>query len=105
MAKVLITTVPFGAFNRLPLELLETAGIEYLINPHNKKITQDQLADLVTDFDVIIAAEECRPLEFVSRRLDLSNPNVDVAEQPGSSIETTKVDRSIGTYLDITRPI
>lgn len=58
MAKALITTVPFGDKNRLPLELLENAGIEYLINPHNKKLTEDQLAELVTDFDVIIAGTE-----------------------------------------------
>lgn len=58
MAKALITTVPFGDKNRLPLEMLENAGIEYLINPLNKKLTEDQLADLVTDFDVIIAGTE-----------------------------------------------
>jgi D-3-phosphoglycerate dehydrogenase len=58
MAKALITTVPFGDKNRLPLELLESANIEYLINPHNKKLTEDQLAELVGDFDVIIAGTE-----------------------------------------------
>lgn len=58
MPKTLITTVPFGEKNRLPLELLENAGIEYLINPHNTKLTEDQLAALVTDFDVIIAGTE-----------------------------------------------
>lgn len=58
MAKALITTVPFGDKNRLPLELLENAGIEYLINPLNKKLTEDQLAEMVTDFDVIIAGTE-----------------------------------------------
>jgi len=58
MAKALITTVPFGDKNRLPLEMLENAGIGYLINPHNKRLTEDQLADLVGDFDVIIAGTE-----------------------------------------------
>jgi D-3-phosphoglycerate dehydrogenase len=76
MAKALITTVPFGDKNRLPLELLENAGIEYLINPLNKKLTEDQLADMVGDFDVIIAGTElitdkvmaCAPkLKLISR--------------------------------------
>jgi D-3-phosphoglycerate dehydrogenase len=58
MSKVLITTVPFGDKNRLPLELLENAGIEYLINPLNKKLTEDELAEMITDFDVIIAGTE-----------------------------------------------
>jgi D-3-phosphoglycerate dehydrogenase len=58
MAKALITTVPFGDKNRLPLEMLDDAGIQYLINPHNTRLTEEQLADMVTDFDVIIAGTE-----------------------------------------------
>jgi len=58
LAKALITTVPFGERNRLPLELLENADIEYVINPHNKRLTEDQLVDLITDFDVLIAGTE-----------------------------------------------
>jgi D-3-phosphoglycerate dehydrogenase / 2-oxoglutarate reductase len=56
--KALITTVPFADKNRLPLELLENAGIEYLINPHNAKITEAQLLELIGDFDVLIAGTE-----------------------------------------------
>ena len=58
MAKVLITTIPFAEKNYLPFKLLENAGIEYLINPFTKKITEDQLAEIVTDFDAIIAGTE-----------------------------------------------
>ena len=58
MPKALITTVPFGARNRLPLEMLENAGIDYLINPHNTKLTEEQLGELVGNFDVIIAGTE-----------------------------------------------
>src|SRR5438552_7261569 len=58
MPKALITSVPFGVVNRLPLELLENASIEYLINPHNRKLTEDQLADLISDFDALIAGTE-----------------------------------------------
>lgn len=56
--KVLITTVPFGDKDRLPLDLLENAEIEYVINPLNKKLTEDQLAEIIRDFDVIIAGTE-----------------------------------------------
>ena len=58
MPKVLITTVAFGDKDRLPLDLLVNEGIEYLINPFNKKITEDQLIDILADFDVIIAGTE-----------------------------------------------
>ena len=56
--KVLITTVPFGDKNSAPLDLLDSNDIEYLINPLNKKLTEDELIGLVSDFDVIIAGTE-----------------------------------------------
>ncbi len=58
MPKVLITTVPFGDKNRLPIEKLESAGIDYLINPIGRKLKEDELAEMVTDFDVLIAGTE-----------------------------------------------
>ena len=58
MPKALITTVPFADKNRLPLELLEQENIDYLINPLNKKLTEDELAEMVLDYDVIIAGTE-----------------------------------------------
>jgi D-3-phosphoglycerate dehydrogenase len=58
MAKVLITTVPFADKNRLPLELLESAGVGYLINPLGRKLKEEELAEMVSDFDVLIAGTE-----------------------------------------------
>lgn len=58
MPKALITTIPFGDKNRLPLELLEAAGIEYLVNPIGRKLKEDELADMISDFDVLIAGTE-----------------------------------------------
>ena len=58
MSNILITTIPFGDKNRLPLDLMDNADLKYLINPFNKKITEDQLTDIITDFDVIIAGTE-----------------------------------------------
>ena len=58
MAKALITTFPFGENNRLPIDLLENAGIKYLLNPHKTKLTEEQLSELISDFDVLIAGTE-----------------------------------------------
>ena len=52
MARALITTMPFGDKNRLPLELLESAGIEYRINPLGRRLKEQELAEMVADFDV-----------------------------------------------------
>ena len=58
MPKVLITTVPFADKNHLPIDLLVNAEVEYLINPLNKKLTEDDLVEMVSDFDIIIAGTE-----------------------------------------------
>lgn len=58
MSKVLITTVPFGQIDKSPLELLSSNNIEYLINPLGRKIQTHELADLIADFDVVIAGTE-----------------------------------------------
>ena len=58
MTKVLITTVPFGEKNSLPIEMLDSAGIEFLINPIGRKLQPNELADLISDFDALIAGTE-----------------------------------------------
>jgi D-3-phosphoglycerate dehydrogenase len=58
MPKALITTIPFADKNRLPVELLESAGIEYQINPLGRKLTEADLANMVADYDVLIAGTE-----------------------------------------------
>ncbi len=45
MSKVLITTVPFGEKDSSPLDLLKKNNIEYLINPLNTKLTENDLLD------------------------------------------------------------
>jgi D-3-phosphoglycerate dehydrogenase len=48
--KVLITTVPFGDKNKMPLDMLKSNNIEYVINPLNKKLTENELKGLISDF-------------------------------------------------------
>lgn len=56
--RVLITTTPFGEVERRSLELLESAEVEYVINPIGRRLTEYELADLIGDFDVLIAGTE-----------------------------------------------
>ena len=71
MPKVLITTVPFGDKDRLPLDLLENAGVDYLINPYKKKLTEDQLAEIIPDFDALIAGTEPITEKVLNRAVSL----------------------------------
>jgi D-3-phosphoglycerate dehydrogenase len=66
-ARVLVTAVPFAAHDRRPLDLLERAGIEYGLNPHNRKLTEDELATLVPGVDVLIAGTEPITAQVLAR--------------------------------------
>jgi D-3-phosphoglycerate dehydrogenase / 2-oxoglutarate reductase len=99
LPKVLITTVPFGDKDRLPLDLLENAGIDYLINPFDKKMTEDQLAEIIPDFDAIIAGTEpitknimtrATSLKLISRvGIGLDNVDLVAAQKIGIKVSYT----------------
>jgi D-3-phosphoglycerate dehydrogenase len=99
MPKVLITTVPFGDVNRLPIELLEAAGIDYLINPLGRKLKEHELAEMVSDFDVMIAGTEqitervitqAKSLKLISRvGIGLDSVDLMAAQRNGVSISYT----------------
>jgi D-3-phosphoglycerate dehydrogenase len=67
MLKVLVTTVPFGDRNKLPLELMEGAGLECVVNPLNRKVTSEELADMIEDFDILIAGTEIIDIKVFDR--------------------------------------
>jgi len=122
LPKVLITTVPFGEKNRMPLDLLENAGIEFLINPLNKKLTEDQLAELIPDFDSIIAGTEpitekvlgkASKLKHISRvgigldnvnLLDAQKRNIRVSYTPDAPAPAV-ADLTVGMMLSMLRSI
>jgi len=122
MNKVLITTVPFGDKDRLPLELLESSSIDYVINPLAKKLTEDELAEIITDFDVIIAGTEqitakvmdrATNLKMISRvGIGLDNVDLLAAEERGIKVSYTPdapspavAELTIGLILSLLRSI
>ncbi len=58
MTRALITTVPFGEADPASLELLDEAGIEYVINPIGRRLTEAELVSLVPGFDAMVAGTE-----------------------------------------------
>ncbi len=99
MPRALITTVPFGERNRLPLELLESAGVEYRINPLGRKLTESDLKEMVSDFDVLIAGTEpitdavlarATALKLISRvGIGLDSVDLLAAERRGIKVSYT----------------
>jgi len=120
--KALITTVPFADKNALPIELMESSGIEYVINPLNKKLTEDELAEMVTDFNVIIAGTEpittkvmdnASKLKHISRvGIGLDSVDLIAAEELGIKVSYTPdapapavAELSIGMMLTLLRSV
>ena len=58
MTRALITTVPFGEVDPASLRLLDDAGIEYVLNPIGRRLTEAELVSLVPGFDLLIAGTE-----------------------------------------------
>ncbi|KOR36684.1 lactate dehydrogenase [Planktothricoides sp. SR001] len=122
MPKVLITTVPFAERNKFPLEMLESNGIEYVINPLNKKLTEAELADLIPEFDALIAGTEpiteyvmsCAPrLKHISRvGIGLDSVDLLAAEKRGIKVSYTPdapapavAELTLGLMLSLLRSI
>ena len=120
MKKALITTVPFGDKNPLPLVLLKDAGISFEINPLGKKLAEHELAEMVTDYDAIIAGTEpitdmvmskASKLKFISRvgigldSVDLCaarNRNILVSYTPDAPAKAVS-ELTIGLMLSLLR--
>ena len=88
MINVLITTVPFANINSLPIELLKGVGANFVINPIGRKLNEEELADLIGDFDILIAGTEpitafvlskASKLKLISR-VGIGLDNVDLLE-------------------------
>lgn len=122
MKKVLITTVPFADRNRLPLELLDGVGVEWLINPLGRKLNEDELADMIEDVDVLIAGTEpisekvlsrANRLKLISRvGIGLDSVNLIKARELGIAVSYTPdapapavAELTIGLMLSLLRNI
>lgn len=89
--KVLITTVPFGQYDKYPIELLEANNIRYDINPLGRRLKAVELAEMISDYSILIAGTEpiteevldqaCN-LELISRvGIGLDNINLMIAKK------------------------
>ena len=86
---VLVTTVPFGQIDCHSIELLEQEPLcNYVINPLGRKLKEDELAEMICDYDIIVAGTEpitrkvlkkAKRLKLISR-VGIGLDSVDLAE-------------------------
>ena len=83
MSRALITTVPFGEVDPASLGVLDEAGIEYVLNPLGRRLTEDELVSLVPGFDVLIAGTEP-----ITERVMVAAPQLRLISRVGVGLDS-----------------
>ena len=122
MPRALITTVPFAESIRRPIDLLEEAGISYVINPLGRRLQAEELPELLEGVDLLIAGTEpitasalrsAKNLKLIARvGIGLDNVDLDTARELGIAVSYTPdgptpavAELTIGLMLDLLRNI
>ena len=67
MTNILITTLPFGKFDKTSINLLKKNNINYYFNPKNKKFSRNQLLKIIHKFDGIICGTDKIDRSFLKK--------------------------------------
>lgn len=120
--KIAITTSSFARFSKEPLRLLEEAGIEYVLNPHGRALTEDEAIELLKDCDGVAAGTEpltrkvmdaATRLRVISRcGTGVDNVDLAAAEQKGIAVRNTPdgptlavAELTVGIMLNLLRQV
>ena len=101
MNRVLITTSSFGKDDSSPLNLLQNAGYETIINPHGRKLTEDEVLNLLLEVKpvgmiagveslTIRVLQQAKGLKVISRcGIGMDNVDLDAARSLGIIVSNT----------------
>lgn len=87
MKKIIITTTSFGEYDREPIDILEKAGFEILLNPCGRKLKKDEVIDLCKDATGIIAGTETLDAYVIEKLTNLK-----VVSRCGSGLVNVDLD-------------
>ncbi|MBT4890145.1 MAG: phosphoglycerate dehydrogenase [Rhodospirillales bacterium] len=120
--KLVVTTVPFGAFDPTPQDLLRDAGIEFVINPLGRKLQLNEVADIIHVAEIVIAGTEpitaavmnaCPDLKAICRvGIGLDGVDLTAARERNIKISYTPeapspavAELTIGLMIDMLRKV
>ena len=99
MSKVLITTSPFGEYDKKPIDILEKAKIDFQLNDRGRKLTEQELIERIRDVNVLIAGTEtisakvmdaASNLQMISRvGVGLNSVDLSAARERGVAVSYT----------------
>lgn len=121
MKKIFISTDPFGAVDRSPIEMLDKSGLEYFVNPLKRKLTPEEVGEFAKDCDGLIAGTEnieivlskAKNLKFISRvGIGLDSVPLHRCREKGIRVSYTPdavtmavVELAIGLMIGVTRHV
>ena len=120
--RVVVTTVPFGTPERMPLDLLAAAGLELVTNPLNRRLKASEVGQVIAGFPVVIAGTEpitaaamdvCPDLKAICRvGIGLDSVDLPAARQRGIAVAYTPdgpspavAELAVGLIIDLLRGI
>jgi len=97
--KAVVSTSSYGKYDGTPLEMLKRAGVEFLLNPHGRKLSGAELVELAAEADGLIAGTESlsqdviaqlKKLKVISRcGVGLDNVDLQAAARAGIKVLNT----------------
>lgn len=120
--RIVVTTAPFGAHDRTPLELAAAAGIELAFNPMERRLQPAEVLGVIKGFPVVVAGTEpitaevmaaCPELKAICRvGIGLDSVDLMAARQRGIAVSYTPDGPSaavgeltIGLMIDLLRGV
>lgn len=110
MPNIFISTIPFAFKNKDPIRLLEDSGINFSINPLNRKVSEEEIREYIENCDGLIAGTEplneyvlsnAKNLKVISRvGVGIDNIDLEYAKRNNISIEIAKggLTNSVAEY-------
>lgn len=120
--RVLISQSPVATPDRAPLDLFDSKGVDYTLNPKSRILTEDEMLEIAPEFDVIFSGtsplsrkviEACPKLKFISRAgIGLDSVDLLAARERGIPVSYTPdapapavAEFTLGMMLSLTRGI
>jgi D-3-phosphoglycerate dehydrogenase len=120
--RIALTTSSFAVYSDRPLEILQEEGIEYVINPHGRKLTPDETVELVSGCQGMVAGtedlsaavlERLPELKAISRcGVGMDNVDLGYCEKHGIAVRNTPfgptqavAELTVGLILDLLRNV
>ena len=99
MTTILITTSSFGKIDSTPLDCLKDAGLNVIMNPHGRKLTENEVLELITAYEPTGLVAGVEPL---TRKVLQKAKNLHVISRCGIGMDSVDVNAAEELKIKVT---